>query len=205
VPAGAYLVATLFPAQLADGRILQPEGVKPLPETDFPQPVTVDDGPLTLPDLRLRRALPTRTFGEAPPVGNAVRLEWEAWPGATRYEVKVLPSRDLRSQFDKRVPEENREEFRQDPVLWSRADVLETHVDCPLLPIAPDVPPQVLAVQYEYWVTAYDAAGKALATNSRPLSRFYLSPAAREAMLKQKPPVRDGGRRKRRAPEKSKS
>jgi hypothetical protein len=110
----------------------------------------------------------------------------------------------MRSQFETRVPEDKREEFRQDPVLWSRADVRETHADCPLLPIAPDIPPQVLAVQYEYQVTAYDAAGAPLATNSRPLSRFYLSPAAREAMLKQKPPVRGGGRRKRRQPGKPK-
>lgn len=196
VPSGPYLVATLFPAQMPDGRIVQPEGVAPLPETDFPIPAILDRAPLTLPDLRFRRALPTRTFGEVPPVGTAVRVEWEPWPGAANYEVKVLCVRDMRGQFERRVPEAKREEFRQDPVLWSRAGVRETHADCPLLPIAPDVPPQVIAVQYEYQVTAYDAAGAPLATNSRPLSRFYLSPAARETMLKQKPPTRGGGRRR---------
>lgn len=197
VPAGAYVVATLFPAQVPDGRIIQPEGVAPLPESDFPQPAVVDDAPLSLPDLRFRRALPTRTFGEVPPAGPNIRLEWEPWPLAARYVVKVFPSGGLRGMFDKRVPEEKREEFRQDPVLWSQSDLRETHADCPLRPIAPDIPPQVLAVQYEYQVAAYDAAGVALATSSRPLCRFYLSSAAREAMLKQKPPVRGGGRRRR--------
>jgi hypothetical protein len=136
-------------------------------------------------------------------VGKALRLEWEKWPGAVTYEVRVLPVRDLRSGFEKRVPEEKRDEFKRDPVLWSQADLKETQAECPLLNLAPDQPPTVLAAQYEYQVTAYDAKKQPLATNSRPLSRFYLSPAARETLLKQKPPVRGGPRRRRgpRAPQ----
>lgn len=197
VPSGAYLVAAIFPAQLPDGRPVQPVGVAPLPETESPQFATVDNAPLKLPDFRFRRALPTRTFGEVPPTGSNVRLEWDAWPGADHYEVQVYPSRELRNMFDRRVPEAQREEFRRNPVLWSGTKLRATHADCPLRPIAPDLPPQALAAQYEYQVTGYTASGAALATSSRPLCRFYLSAAAREAMLKQKPPVRGGRRRSR--------
>jgi hypothetical protein len=203
VPAGSYFVAMLFPVTSPSGVLIQPDGVAPLPEYDFSLPVVVDDQPVKLPPLTFRRALVTRTFGELPPVGKALRLEWEKWPGAVTYEVRVLPVRDLRSGFEKRVPEEKRDEFKRDPVLWSQADLKETQAECPLLNLAPDQPPTVLAAQYEYQVTAYDAKKQPLATNSRPLSRFYLSPAARETLLKQKPPVRGGPRRRRgpRAPQ----
>lgn len=192
VPAGAYGVAALFPTTLDNGRPIIPEGVAPLPEAASPAGVVVDDRPIQLEPLRFRHALVTRTFGEVPPAGNAIRLEWEAWRGAARYEVRVLPAETMRGQFDQRVPREQREEFRRNPVLWS-ATVRETHADCPLLDIAPDLPPAALGVHYEYQVTAFDQNGNPLATSSRPLSRFFLSRAAREAMLKLKPPARGRG------------
>jgi len=208
VPAGTYFPVVAFQLRLADGRVIQPEGLAPLPPGNPPQAAVVDDRPVTLNPIRFRRALDTRTFGELPASGKGIRLEWAEWPGAVSYNVRVLPiasemaprrsQRQRGGQFDKRVPEAQREAFRNDPVLWSKAKLTATAVECPLLSLAPDNPPDVKDIQYEYQVTAYDAMGKALATNTMPLSRFFLSAAARDTMLKLKPPVRGNRSRQRR-------
>ncbi len=188
VPAGIYLPMVVLPARAENAVPILPEGMDPRGGSGFPQRVVVQDKPVQLPPLRLRTALSTRTFGEAPPTGEAIRLEWERWPGAAGYAVRVRPVRFMRGAFLRRVPREKRNAFRDDPVLWSAEKVKSTSVDCPLGTLVPDIPPQALVMQYEYEVTALDGKGKVLAENSRPLSRFFLSTEARELMLKTAPP-----------------
>lgn len=198
VPAGIYLPMAVLPARGENAAPIVPQGMDPHGAPNYPQRVVVRDAPVKLPPLQLATALSTRTFGEVPPAGNAVRLEWNAWPGAAGYVVRVRPVRFMRGAFLRRVPREKRDAFRDDPVLWSAEKVKETSADCPLSTLAPDIPPQALVMQYEYEVQALDRTGKVLAGNSRPLSRFFLSAQARELMLQSAPPLRGGSTPRRR-------
>jgi hypothetical protein len=187
VPSGRYLAATIYPVRPPAA------GTAPVnPLGGFPREVTVESEAVRLPPLRFARAVETRAFGELPPAGKAVRLEWKPMPGAAGYRVDARAAFGSIWAFQMRPPREEYEAFiRRRPILWTLQNTRETRVDCPLLALAPDnAAMDARFVQYEYVVSALDAAGKEIAVSSRPLSRFFLSPAARDALLALKPRVR---------------
>ncbi|MDQ3814406.1 MAG: carboxypeptidase-like regulatory domain-containing protein, partial [Armatimonadota bacterium] len=156
----------------------------------FPQSIKVSDKSVILPPVRFGKAVATRTFGELPPRGKAVRLEWDAWPGAAAYRVEVLAGPEMAYLFNKRVAREKLYEFQEHPMLWQSGKTTMLHADCPLLSLAPDNPSNTRFTHYTYTVTALDRAGKTLAVSAAPLCRFLLSPEARGALLELNPPVR---------------
>jgi len=187
VPPDVYQVVTVYPTR-------PPElgGSAVVPATPIRE-VRVEARPLEIPVLEFRKSLTTRTYGEAPPTGKAIRLEWEPWPGAATYRVEVLAPLGLVGAFERRFPEAEQKSFRTHRRLWREEGVRGVTADCPLLALAPDRPVAVQVMQYDYRVTALDAAEKPLGVSSVVLSRFYLSPAARGALMDLKPPTRAGG------------
>ncbi|HEU4751668.1 MAG TPA: carboxypeptidase-like regulatory domain-containing protein, partial [Armatimonadota bacterium] len=192
VPSGRYAIQARYAVRPAGF----PGPIRPSDDTGFPETVTVSDRSVTIPPLALTRAVETRTFGERPPAGKSVLLEWTAWPGAAAYRVEVLAAPGpLLQYFQGRRPPGARGFFRR-PVLWTAERVEGTRVECPLLPLAPDVPEIARVVQYQYTVTALDGAGNVLARSSDPASQFNLSRQAFAALMAQNPPrrARPGGR-----------
>jgi hypothetical protein len=189
VRSGAYRMVALYPVQPsgAGGAPVVPEdpvGAQP------PAAIPVAGKPVTASPLPFKKALRTRTFGELKPVGKALALEWDPWPGAVAYQAEVVAPEGMSGAFDQRVPREQRDAFRKHAQLWQSRPVKALRVECPLLPLAPDNPAFAQAAQYEYAVTALDAAGKPLARSASVLSRFNLSPEARAALMELKPPIR---------------
>lgn len=187
VPSGHYTPVLIYPA-----RAPQAGGAPVAPVADaatggVPPEVTVADKDLQLPPVRLASCVEGSNFGEQSATGKNLRLSWKPWPGAAAYRVKILASPVFAAAFEARAGAAKRDEFRRHPVLWSAPRTAETQVECPLLSLAPDAQQALPAVQYEYSVVALDASGRALATTSAPLSRFTLSRAAQEALLRQKP------------------
>jgi len=189
-PAGQYSLAVIYalqPRQSGSFPVALSEGAGALA---FPENVTVADKAVTLPPLRFERAVATRSFGELKPVGQAVRLEWSAWPGAAAYRVEVLAGPEMGYLFNQRVSRDKLYEFAARPVLWKVEGATRLSADCPLLALAPDNPTNLRFTHYIYTVTALDRNGKALAGSAAPLCRFLLSPEARAALMDLKPPVR---------------
>jgi len=193
VPPGTSGIAVIYPLRPGGGSPVvvagsaAPGGRATSP---FPARVTVADKPVTLPELRFQPAVPTRTFGELQPSGHAVRLHWDAWPGAAAYRVEVLAPPDMAYLFNQRVSREKLYEFRAHPVLWQVPRTTALRAECPLLSLAPDNPSNVRFTTYDYAITALDGSGQPLAVSAPPLCRFLLSDAARGALLALHPPVR---------------
>lgn len=211
VPAGNYSVNMIYPlrpsknlsivpAQVAYGHLQvkligrrvaagSDQDAVPHPPSDFSH-ITITNKNTTLPIFRFQPALETRAFGELPPDGNGVRLEWQAWPGAAAYRVAVLAAPNNAAAFDYRVPPPQRAQFAQRPLLWHLDKTATTQVTCPLLALAPDRPQGARVAQYEYEVTALNREGQPVATSATPFCRFLLSPEACVTLLKLKPPTR---------------
>ncbi len=196
VPAGEYRVVAVYPAQpeVAGGAPVVPVAAADTKDA-IPEKLVLTDRALSLPPLRFEAALRSRTFGEVDAVGAAVPLEWETYPGAAAYRVEVVPAHQT-GAYQGRVPPDRRQEFFRNPVLWE-AKSSEPRAECPLLPLAPDVPQMAQMAQYEYRVTALDAGGRELARSVPALGRFNLSTKARAKLMELKPPVRQGGQRRR--------
>ena len=147
-------------------------------------PAAVDLGPSdrVLPDLTFRRALGTRTFGEIGLEGDRVRLQWDPWPGATRYRLEVLAAPGLSRIFDRRIPARRRSRWRAHPVLWEGEAATGTAA-VPAADLMANDGRTLLAAQYEYVVRAFDGAGREIAASCPPLGRFYLSAGARLRMI----------------------
>lgn len=187
VPSGRYWVASIYPVRPAEVGPIVP------PRAGFPRELTIEQKAVRLPDLRFDRGVDTRTFGELPPSEKSVRLEWGALPGAAAYRTQVRAAFGSLWAFQKRH-EKDLEAYLRRPVLWTSKESGDTRVECPLLALAPDNPTvDGRFVQYEYEVSALDGSHQVIAQSSRPVSRFFLSPAARSAMLALKPPVRRRG------------
>ena len=202
VPAGSYAVTTIYPLQPTPRFIVAPVPFTPgnfkektkQPNQDLSR-IVITRKDTTLPALRFQPALKTRAFGELPPAGDGIKLEWQAWPGATAYRLAVLAAPNNARDFSYRVPLAQRENFAARPVLWHIDKTITTQAVCPLLALAPDRPQRARLAQYEYEITALDAAGKPLATSATPLCRFLLSPEACVRLLQLKPPTRRAMRR----------
>jgi hypothetical protein len=187
VPSGRYHTLVVYSLRPAETKAVP---VVPLQEAEgkgFPSALTVAGGPVKLPPLRFTRAIAARSFGERPSVQQAVRLDWEPWPGAAHYRVEVLAAPEAGWAFQRRGVPGDPERFLGHPVLWASSNLAESRVDCPLTALAPDEAATVRAVQYEYVVTARDRSGKRLAVSARPLGRFRLSPAAAAELMKLRP------------------
>lgn len=199
VPAGTYQVRVFYPLRPAEAgsAAIVPTMDEKMAATQGR--VEVKDGPVSLPPLEFRRAVETVTFGELFPEGSNLRVAWKEFPGAASYRVEVRVATDIfpARQFDRRVEEDKRDEFRREPILWHADAVKGTEAEFPLLLLATDSPAESRNAQYEYRVTALDGTGRPLSWSVPPLARFRLSTAAFGKLMELKPPNRrDNGRRR---------
>lgn len=194
VPAGEYRLAVLAPARV--------NGVPVIP-VDPPAHilaraavVRVVSGPVRLPAVEYAAAVSTRTYGELRATDGAIRLEWNAVPGAAAYRVAVL-NFENRDAFRLRLESADRPAMRFRPVLWQADAVRDPAVNVPLLALAPDNPMFARFATYVYEVVALDARGEEVARSALPLCRFQLSGQAFRALQALRPPGSGPFRRRR--------
>ena len=201
VASGVYRLRAVYPL-IVERRPIVPQGLGTDENEDQSVGrVRVEKQNVQLPDLRFKQGVQPDTFGEVPPQGTAVRLQWQPLPGATSYRAEVRSTFMFAPLFQSRTrgggPRPG--QFGRPISLWKSGKVTGSSVDCPLLELAPDQPAAARAAQYQYVITAFDAHGNEITHSSDPLGRFHLSPKAVAALLEQHPPTRlgPGGRRRR--------
>jgi hypothetical protein len=191
VPSGRYRLQARFPLREA-GKLVA------LDETGgeaFPGEITLGERDVVLAPLPLASALTTRSYGELPPSGKALRLEWDPWPGAARYRVVVRPTEGPFVQFFR--SRMRRSEPGRLPVLWESQPISGTSVEVPMLSLATDAPEVARVLRYQYAVTALDGSGKPVARSADPVSQFGFSQKAFVEYMALKPPRRmQPGRRR---------